>query len=70
MESLLSTRERERSEAAMVPAATALASDPAARAEALAVAADFLPAENEALARVEPAAAPARPDSQDEPWWR
>ena len=70
LEDLLSRRERERVVAAMVAAAKALAADPDARAEALAVAADFLPAENEALAQAE-----GRPagngghDAQDERWW-
>jgi len=70
LEALLSRRERERLEAAMVAAARALACDPAARAEALAVAADFLPAENEAMEGVEAAAASGSADAQDEPWWR
>jgi metal-responsive CopG/Arc/MetJ family transcriptional regulator len=70
LESLLSRRERERLEAAMVAAAEALASDPAARAEALAVAADFLPAENEALERAETDAGNGGADAEDGPWWR
>jgi predicted transcriptional regulator len=45
--------ERERLLADMVAAARALAADPAARAEALQIAADFLPLENEALDRSE-----------------
>jgi hypothetical protein len=50
LEAHLSRRERERAEAILVAAAKALAEDPTAREEALAVAADFLSAENEALA--------------------
>ena len=67
LEALLSRRERERLEAAMVAAAEALASDPAARAEALAVAADFLPAENEAMEGVEAAAASTSTASANSP---
>ena len=49
-----SRREPERAEAILVAAAKAQAEDPTAREEALAaVAADFLPAENAALARAE-----------------
>jgi hypothetical protein len=48
-----SRRERERAEAILVAAAKAQAEDPTAREEALAVTADFLPAENKALARAE-----------------
>lgn len=70
LEALLSRRERERLEAAMVAAARVLASDPAARAEALAAAADFLPAENEALERAETDAGHGGADAEDEPWWR
>ena len=71
LEALLSRRERERVVAAMVAAARALATDPDARAEALAVAADFLPAENEALALAEGrAVGNGGEDAQDERWWR
>ncbi len=70
LEDLLSRRERERVVAAMVAAATALAADPDARTEALAVAADFLPAENEALELAEGrAAGNGGDDPQDERWW-
>lgn len=67
---LLSRRERERLEAAMVAAARALATDPAACAEALATAADFLPAENEAMERAETDAVSGGADPQNNPWWR
>jgi predicted transcriptional regulator len=71
LEDLLSRRERERVVAAMVAAARALATDPEARAEALAVAADFLPAENEALKLAEARAAGSGvDDAQDERWWQ
>jgi mRNA interferase MazF len=53
LEAHLSRRERERAEAILVAAAKALAEDPTAREEALAVTADFLPVENQALARAE-----------------
>lgn len=54
LEAHLSRRVRERAEAILVAAAKTLAQDPTAREEALAaVAADFLPAEYEALARAE-----------------
>jgi metal-responsive CopG/Arc/MetJ family transcriptional regulator len=71
LEALLSRRERERVAVAMVAAARALSADPAARAEAMAVAADFLPAENEALALAEGrAAGNGGDDAQDERWWQ
>lgn len=70
LEALLSRRERERMETALVAAARVLASDPAACAEALAAAADFLPAENEALERAETDAVNGGADAQDKPWWR
>ena len=70
LEDLLSRRERERVVAAMVAAAKALAADPDARTEAMAVAADFLPAENEALELAEGrAAGNGGDDAQDERWW-
>lgn len=70
LEDLLTRRERERLVAAMVAAAKALAADPDARTEALAVAADFLPAENEALELAEGrAAVTGGDDPQDERWW-
>ena len=49
LEALLSLRERQRNEAALAAAATALASDVDASQEALAVAEEFLELENEAL---------------------
>ena len=54
LEALLSHRERARAEAALVGAATALATNDEAREETLAIAADFLHADNEALALGEP----------------
>ena len=70
LEDLLSRRERERVVAGMVAAAKALAADPEARTEALAVAADFLPAENEALELAEGRPAGTGGDHpQDERWW-
>jgi hypothetical protein len=54
----------------MVAAARALSADPDARAEAVAVAADFRPAENEALELAEGlAAGSGGDDAQDERWW-
>ncbi len=53
LEAHLSRRARERAEAILLAAANALAEDPTAREEALAAAADFLSAENEALAWAE-----------------
>jgi predicted transcriptional regulator len=70
LEALLSRRERERVVVAMVAAAKALAADPDARTEAIAVAADFLPAENEALDLGEGrAAGNCGEEAQDERWW-
>jgi predicted transcriptional regulator len=71
LEELLRRREQERFMAGLVAAAEALASDTSARAESLDVAADFLPADSEALALAEVAASqdhPEQPTSQ--PWWR
>ncbi|MDI9405923.1 MAG: hypothetical protein QM522_04370 [Chitinophagaceae bacterium] len=53
LEELLRHREQERFMAGLVTAAEALASDTSARAESLDVAADFLPADSEALALAE-----------------
>ncbi len=53
LEDLISRREYERFVARMIAAAKALAAAHNAHAEALAVAADFLPAENEALEQAE-----------------
>jgi metal-responsive CopG/Arc/MetJ family transcriptional regulator len=49
LETLLAQRQRERLDAQLRDAVTALASDPQARQEALELADDFLAAENEAL---------------------
>jgi predicted transcriptional regulator len=70
LETLLATRQRQRSEAALAAAARALAQDPAAGQEALAIAADFLPAENEALAPVEASEVEASEIGDEENWWR
>ena len=55
LEALLAQRRRERFDAQLRHAATAIASDPEARQEALELAEDFLAAENDAL---------------DGRWWR
>ena len=71
LEELLRRREQERLVAGLVAAAEALASDASARAESLDVAADFLPADSEALALAEVSASqdqPAQPMPQQ--WWR
>lgn len=65
LENLLHQRREERALAALKLAAVALASDAGACAEAREIAADFLLAENEALAGAE---APASATSA-EPWW-
>jgi len=66
LETLLYQRREERAQAALRLAAEALASDADACAEAREMAADFLIAEHEALARAE---APATATSA-ELWWR
>jgi hypothetical protein len=66
LETLLSQRREGRAQAALRLAAEALASDAGACGEAQEMAADFLMAENEALAGAE---APANAASA-EPWWR
>ena len=66
LETLLSQRREERAQAALRLAAMALASDADACSEVREMAADFLMAENEALAGAE---APANATSA-EPWWR
>ena len=66
LETLLSQRREERAQAALRLAAVALASDADACAEARELTADFLLAENEALAGAE---APTNTTSA-EPWWR
>ena len=70
LEALLKQRQRQRTEAALVAAAQALALDPSARAEALAIAADFLAAEQEALQGAEAAADPEGEGPEEAPWWR
>jgi len=70
LEAHLSRRERERAEAILVAAAKALAEDPTAREEALAVADDFLPAENEALARAEAGEVASCAVPEVASWWR
>ena len=66
LETLLSQRREGRAQAALRLAAEALASDAGACEETLEMAADFLLAENEALAGAE---VPANATSA-EPWWR
>lgn len=71
LEELLRRREQERLVAGLVAAAEALANDASARAESLDLAADFLPADSEALALAQVAASqdqPAQPMPQQ--WWR
>ena len=68
MEILLSRRREGRAQAALRLAAAALASDAGACAEARELAADFLMAENEALAEAE-VPTNATPATA-EPWWR
>jgi predicted transcriptional regulator len=66
LDGLLCRRRQERAQAALRGAASALAADPSSREEVLEIAADFLPAENEALAR----AAVLAGEPKGEPWWR
>jgi len=66
LETLLSQRREERVQAALRMAAVALASDAGACAEAREMAADFLLAENEALAGAEAAAIA----TSAAVWWR
>jgi predicted transcriptional regulator len=71
LEELLRRREQERFMAGLVAAAEALVSDPSARAESLDVAADFLPADCEALGLAEETTSrelTGQPSPQ--PWWR
>lgn len=71
LEELLRRREQERFLAGLVAAAEALASDTSARAESLDVAADFLPADSEALALAEVAVSQGHPEQPtSQPWWR
>jgi metal-responsive CopG/Arc/MetJ family transcriptional regulator len=68
LETLLSQRREGRAQASLRQAAVALASDAGACEEVREMAADFLMAENEALAGAEaPATATA---TSAEPWWR
>jgi len=73
LEELLRRREQERFVARLIAAAEALASDASARKESLDLDAEFLIAENEALAAAEAEAGAnqhqtAQPTPQ--PWWR
>ena len=71
LEELLRRREQQRFMAGLVAAAEALVRDPSAHAESLDVAADFLPADCEALALAEQTTSrelTAHPSPQ--PWWR
>ena len=70
LEALLSRRERERAEAALVAAATALATNAEAREETLAIAADFLASDHEALALGESGAPLNEGDRTAALWWR
>ncbi|MFM9104342.1 MAG: ribbon-helix-helix protein, CopG family [Cyanobium sp.] len=70
LETLHLHRERERAEAALVGAATALATNDEAREETLAIAAEFLHAENEALALAEPGVGLNDGNNPASLWWR
>ena len=74
LETLLSQRREERAQAALRLAAEALASDAGASAEARELAADYLIAENEALAGAEAPATTTTTmtstSTSTEPWWR
>jgi predicted transcriptional regulator len=71
LEELLRRREKERFMAGLVAAAEALVSDPSARAESLDMAADFLPADCEALVLAEETASLERTGQPSpQPWWR
>lgn len=71
LEQLLRRRHQERLVAQLTAAAEALASDASARAESLRVAADFLPADSEALALAEGGATQDQPrQPTPQPWWR
>ena len=76
METLLSQRREARAQAALRLAAEALASDADACAEAREMAADYLIAENEALAGAEAPATTTTTmtststSTSTEPWWR
>jgi predicted transcriptional regulator len=71
LEELLRRREHERFMAGLVAAAEALVGDPSAQAESLSVAAEFLPADCEALALAEETASRERTGQpRPQPWWR
>jgi hypothetical protein len=71
LEELLRRREQERLVAGLIAAAEALASDASARAESLDVAADFLPADSEALALAEVTVSQDQPPQpKPQPWLR
>jgi len=70
LETLLSLRREARAQTALRLAAVALASDAEACAEAREMAADFLMAENEALAGAEVPANATTTATPTEPWWR
>lgn len=63
LEELLARRQRQRFEAELVAAARALACDAGARSESLAVSAEFLEAEQEALGRAEGGASSGASDA-------
>ena len=70
LETLLSQRRQGRAQAALRLAAVALANDAGACAEVRELAADFLMAENEALAGAEAPANATTTSTPTEPWWR
>ena len=70
LETLLYQRREGRAQAALRLAAEALASDAGACAEVREMAADFLMAENEALAGAEAPANETTTTITTEPWWR
>jgi hypothetical protein len=70
LENLLSQRREGRAQASLRQAAGALARDAGACAEVREMAADFLMAENEALAGAEATATATTTTTSAEPWWR
>ena len=70
LETLLSQRREGRAQAVLRLAAEAFASDAGACAEAREMAADFLMAENDALAGAEVPANTTTTSTSAEPWWR
>ena len=70
LEALLATRERQRMERALAAAARVLAQEPVACQEALEIAADFLSADNEALASVDADQPQPERSGDPQPWWR